>query len=131
ELGYVEQGMERLVQHSQRCFHSLDDVLPCRRPQPAAQLRNEQAQGVQGLAQVVVCGGQEARLRQVGELELLGAVDGLSLQVRIGLLELGGHEVELIPQGLQIIAGLDRNAPAELAAADPFSPPTQSLPCPD
>ena len=97
ELGYVKQRIEKLVEYSQRRFHPLDHVLPFRRLKPGAQLRNEKAQGVQGLTQVVIRCGQKAGLRQVGEFELLGALDDLSLQIRIGFLELGGHEVELVP----------------------------------
>src|ERR1041384_6688760 len=82
---------------------------------------------MQGLAQVVICCGQKAGLRKVGELELLGALDDLSLQVRIRFLKLGGHEVELIPQGLQIIASLDRDTPAELASTDAFCAAPQCL----
>ena len=66
-----------------------------------AQLRSEQVQGVQRLAQVVACRRQEARLGQVGLVELLRALLHLALQRGVGALQLGCHVVELVPQRLR------------------------------
>jgi hypothetical protein len=65
ELGYVKQRIEKLVEYSQRCFTRSTTCFPFRRLKPGAQLRNEKAQGVQGLTQIVIRCGQKAGLRQL------------------------------------------------------------------
>ena len=47
-----------------------------------------------------------------------GALLDLFFQIGVGLLQLAGHVVELIGQRLDFVAALDRNALAEIAAAD-------------
>ena len=46
------------------------------------------------------------------------AVLDLLLEVRIGLFQLAGHVVELVGEAFELVAGLDRDALAEIAAAD-------------
>ena len=43
----------------------------------------------------------------------------LALEVRIGFLQAASHLVELIGERFELVAGTDRNALAEIAAADP------------
>jgi hypothetical protein len=76
-------------------------------------LRHKQVQRVQRLAQVVARYGEEARLGQVCELELLGAFIDFALQRRVGTLELRCHVVELLTELLELIAGLDGEAVIE------------------
>ena len=51
----------------------------------------------------------------------------LLFQIGIGFLQPSGHVIELIGERLQLVAGLDRDALREIAAADPRSSGPQSL----
>ena len=73
---------------------------------------------MQRLAQVVARGGEEARLRQVGDLQLVGAFLDLAFERRVGALQLRRHVVELFAERLQLVAGLDGDAVIERAGAD-------------
>ena len=57
------------------------------------------------------------RLRQ-----LAGALLDLVLQVGVGFLQPRAHVVELIGKAFELVAGLDRDALAKVAAADPAAP---------
>src|SRR5215475_6513455 len=70
------------------------------------------------LPQVVTRGCQKARLCEIGELELTGTLLDLALKGGVRLLQLGRHAVELVAERLQLVAGLDRDPLAEIAAAD-------------
>ena len=50
---------------------------------------------MQRLAQIVARRGEEARLGEVGEFELLGALIDLALERRIGVLKLGGQSIHI------------------------------------
>ena len=50
--------------------------------------------------------------------ELAGAGFDLSFQVGVGVLQPSGHVVELVGERLELVAGLDRDALAQVAAAD-------------
>ena len=63
-------------------------------------------------------GGEEARLRQIGDLELVRALLDLVLERGVGFLQPHRHGVELVAQGFELVSGPDRNAVAEIAAAD-------------
>ncbi|MGY3648440.1 hypothetical protein ACVWW2_003731 [Bradyrhizobium sp. LM4.3] len=54
-----------------------------------------------------------------GLLQLRGALDHLAFECRIGFAQVSGHPVELIAERLQLVAGLDREPQAEVAALDP------------
>ena len=86
-----------------------------------AQLRDEQVQGVQRLAQIVACRREEARLRQVGDLQLVRALLDLAFERRIGALQLGRHVVELFAELLQLVSRLDRDAVIERSGTDASS----------
>src|SRR5205085_8124140 len=83
-----------------------------------AQLRNEQIQRMQRLAQIMACCSEKARLGEVGELELMRALFDLALERGIGALELGGHMIELIAERLKLVAGVDFDAMIECAGSD-------------
>ena len=73
---------------------------------------------MQRLAQIVARCGEEARLRQVGDLQLVGALLDLAFERRVGALQLRRHVVELFAERLQLVAGLDGDAVVERARAD-------------
>src|SRR6185369_12746570 len=73
---------------------------------------------MQGLAQIMACGRQEAGLSEISQLELLRAFLDLALERGMVILKLGRHAVKLITQCLKLIAGLDRNALIEIATSD-------------
>ena len=73
---------------------------------------------MQRLAQIVARCGEEARLRQVGDLQLVGAFLDLALERGVGALQLRRHVVELFAERLQLVAGLDGDAVIERARAD-------------
>src|SRR6266446_8139752 len=76
---------------------------------------------MQGLPKVVTRRRQETGLGEVGDFKLTRALLDLALERGIRVLEPGRHAVELIPERLQLIAGLDRDAPGQIAAADSCS----------
>jgi hypothetical protein len=88
--------------------------------EPVAQLANKKPQCVQRLAQIVAGHSQETGLRQVGKLQLMGALLDPSFQICIRLFKLGRHEIELVAQRLEVVTRLDRDALAKLAATDAF-----------
>ena len=59
--------------------------------------------------------------------QLVGANLDLLFQVGIGFLQAAGHVVELIGERLELVAGLDRDALAKVAAADPGRAGAQGL----
>ena len=63
--------------------------------------------------------------------ELAGAGFDLSLQVGVGVLQPAGHVVELVGERLELVAGLDRDALAQVAAADARGAGLQRLDRPD
>ena len=73
---------------------------------------------MQRLAQVVARGGEEARLRQVGDLKLVGAFLDLAFERGVGALQLRRHAIELFAEHLQLVAGLDGDAMIERAGTD-------------
>ncbi|MGY3279268.1 hypothetical protein ACVJ5M_006865 [Bradyrhizobium sp. S3.7.6] len=54
-----------------------------------------------------------------GLFEFGGPLDDLALERRIGVAQVSGHPVELVAERFQLVAGLDREPQAEIAAADP------------
>jgi hypothetical protein len=58
-------------------------------------------------------------------VQLLGALFDLPLQVGMGLLQAAGHVVELVGKRLDLVAGLDGDALAEVAAAEARGAGTQ------
>ena len=100
ELGNVQQCVEELVHCGNGGIDPLDNVIAVRRIERRAQLRNEEAQRMQRLAQVMACGREKAGLGQIGQFELVRALLDLALQRCIGALELLRHAVELLAQGL-------------------------------
>src|SRR6266542_3291169 len=73
---------------------------------------------MQGLSKVVTRRRQETGLGLVGDFKLTRALLDLALERIIRVLKMGRHAVELIPERLQLIAGLDRDASGQIAAAD-------------
>ena len=59
--------------------------------------------------------------------ELAGAVLDLALEVGVGFLELAGHVVELVGEPFELVAGLDRDALAQVAPADALGARAQGL----
>ena len=59
------------------------------------------------LTQVVAGRSDEARLGLVGGFELTRAFFDFAFQAGVGLLQPGGHGVELIAQGFEFVAGID------------------------
>ncbi len=59
--------------------------------------------------------------------QLCGALFNLVLQIRIGFLQPRAHLVELVGEAFQLIAGPNRDALGEIAAADPFGTCAQGL----
>ena len=53
-----------------------------------------------------------------GFAQFAGAVIDLALQPRIGFLEIGGHGVELVGQGFELVAGAHHDLLVEVAGAD-------------
>src|ERR1043166_4362192 len=76
---------------------------------------------MQGLSKIVARRRQETGLGEVGDFKLTRALLDLALERGIRVLEPGCHAVELIPERLQLIAGLDGNALGQIAAADACS----------
>ena len=74
---------------------------------------------MQRLAQIMARSRQEAGLRQVGQLKLVRAFLDLAFQRCIGSLELLCHAVELLPQGLELVARPDKDALVQISPADP------------
>ena len=108
-------------------------VDPCREPvafgliRLRAQLRDEQVQGMQRLAQIVARCREEARLGQVGDLQLVRALLDLALERRVGALQLGRHVVQLFSERLQLVSRLDRDAMIERTGADASGTRGQAL----
>ena len=71
------------------------------------QLRDEEAQGMERLTQIVAGGRDEARLGLIGGFELAGALFDFAFQTGIGFLQPGGHGVELIAERFEFVAGVD------------------------
>ena len=89
------------------------------------QLRYEQSERMQRLAQIVAGGGDETRFRLIGLLELPGALLDLAFQAGIGLAKASGHGVELIAERLELVASMDGDTLREIAAADSHRPVAQ------
>ena len=70
-------------------------------------------------------GGRGLLLQRRGQLSR--AILDLLFESRIGLFQLAGHVVELVGEAFELVAGLDRNALAEIAAADALSAGLQGL----
>ena len=60
ELGNVEQCAEQLVHRGKRRLDAADDLTALGGAQPAVQLRDEEAQGMERLTQIVAGGSNEA-----------------------------------------------------------------------
>ncbi len=74
ELGDVEQRAEQLVHGGERFFDAADNLTALSRAQLAVELRDEEAQSMERLTQIVTGRGNEARLRLIGGFELAGAL---------------------------------------------------------
>ena len=118
ELGDVEQGVEQLVHIGDCGVDAHREAVAFGLVLLGAQLRGEQVQGVQRLAQIVTRCRKETRLRQIGRLQLLGALLHLALERRVGGLQLARHVVQLLSQRFELVSRLDRDAMIELASAD-------------
>ena len=88
ELGRIQQGIEQLVHGGDGCIDPLDEPASFARAGVGAQLGDEQAKGVQRLAQIMAGSREKARLGEIGEFELARALLDLALETRIGFLEL-------------------------------------------
>src|SRR5215831_1126761 len=61
--------------------------------------------------------------REVRKRKLMGPFLDLAFEARIGVLQLLGHAVELLGECLKLVAGPDRDALSEIAAADAAGTP--------
>ena len=84
ELGDVEQGIEQLVHGLDGGIDAGDEPGALRRVGLVAQLRREQVQGVQRLAQVVAGRREKARLGEIGALDLAVALGQLAVALSQG-----------------------------------------------
>ena len=107
ELGDVEQRAEQLVHGGERLLDAADDLTALSGAQLAVQLRDEEAQSMERLTQIVAGRSNEARLGLVGGFELAGALFDFAFQTGVGFLQPGGHGVELIAQRLEFVTGID------------------------
>ncbi len=82
---------------------------------------------MQRLPQIMARRRQKAGFGEVGKLELLRALLDFALERSIRILKPGSHAVELIAESLELIAGSDRDALGEIAAADPRGTVPQGL----
>ena len=131
ELGDVEQRAEQLVHRGERFFDAADNLTALGGAQLALQLRDEEAQSMERLTQIVTGRSNEARLGLIGGFELAGALFDLAFQTGIGFLQPGGHGIELIAERLKFVAGIDRNALPEIAAANTHGAIAQGANRPD
>jgi hypothetical protein len=74
-----------------------------RRVQTALQLRDEQAQRVQRLPQIVAGRSQKTRFGQVGMFELTGSFLDPAFERRVRVLQLRRHTIELFTQHLELV----------------------------
>ena len=107
ELGYVEQRAEQFVHRGQRRLDAADDLTALAGAQLAVELRDEEAQSMERLTQIVTGRSDKTRLCLVGVFELTGALFDFTFQAGVGFLQPGGHGVELIAQCLEFVAGID------------------------
>src|SRR5215510_7881228 len=121
ELGDVQERVEQLVHCGHCSIHALDHASPLGLICLAAQLSDEQVQRVKRLSQVMARCGNEARLGEISELKLLRALIDLALKRRKGILELGGHAVEVVAERLQLVVRFDVDTMIERAGSDSLS----------
>src|SRR5262249_13854905 len=118
EFGNVEQGVKQLVHRQDRSVDPLNQPAALGGFHVAAQLRDEQAECMQRLAQIVTRRRKKPGFRQVRKRKLMGAFLDLAFEARIGVLQLFGHAVKLLGERLKLIASSYRDALSEIAAAD-------------
>ena len=111
ELGNIQERIEQLVHRADRGIDLLDETRLLGLIGLAAQLRDEQVQGMQRLPQIVARRRQKARLGEVGGLKLL-----------IEMPELFGHPVDVGRQGAQLVPIDDINALRKIAGRDLIEP---------
>ena len=103
-----------------------DELTTLSGTQLAVQLRDEEAQSMERLTQIMAGRSDKARLGLVGGFELAGAFFDFAFQAGVGFLQPSGHGVELIAERLEFVAGVDRNTLCEVAAADAHGAIAQS-----
>ena len=82
--GDVEMGVHKVLDRRQRRIHGAQDIAAGRVLQPVLQRPDEQRQGRQRLAQVMVGDGEEAAARPVGPFGLHAGLDQTVLQAAMG-----------------------------------------------
>ena len=120
ELRDVEQRVEQILEGGDRAVDAPRERRELRRARGLAQLADGEGERMHRLAEIVARRGEEPRLRLVRPRELLGALRDTGLERRVGLLEPRGHAVELRAERVELVAGADVDAFAELAGADPL-----------
>src|SRR5581483_401671 len=99
------QRVEQLVHGGERRLDVADDALAVLGAHAIAQLRDEQAQRMQRLPQIMARGREKAGFGLVGELELARTFLDLALERRVGLLQLRRHAVESLAERFELVAG--------------------------
>src|SRR5215467_8799318 len=111
ELGNVQERIEQIVHRSRGNVDLLDETYFFCLILLAAQLRDEQVQGMEWLPEIMACRCKKARLGEVRRLQLL-----------IEMSELLRHSVDVGSQSAQLIAIDNFNALREFARRDLIEP---------
>ena len=118
ELRDIEQRVQQFGQRYTRCLYLSDQALVLVRAARLLKLRNEKAQRMHRLAQIVAGDGEESRFRRIRSRQLVRAFLDLLFQASIRLAQLVRHLIELVSERLQLVAGGDLDSLFQPAFAD-------------